>query len=200
MIFNSETRTEREISDLNKVLKETDIQQKMKEIFNKLPQSVLDAFFSSETYEHEFFFDKNGKKITGGEKVRYTANNTDTIRELTCESGYYLDINIYKDPVYDKKNPYSTKNLNEKYNLDIEEGYLPRVVLSYTASPIKTEDEDGVIKIKRKTVEKVLLVSRTAEIPKIITIEKCDIDVPEQTVHKHDFALINIPVSKEKDL
>ena len=97
MIFNSETRTEREISDLNKVLKETDIQQKMKEIFNKLPQSVLDAFFSSETYEHEFFFDKNGKKITGGEKVRYTANNTDTIRELTCESGYFLDINIYKD-------------------------------------------------------------------------------------------------------
>ena len=62
MIFNSETRTEREISDLNKVLKETDIQQKMKEIFNKLPQSVLDAFFSSETYEHEFFCDKNVKK------------------------------------------------------------------------------------------------------------------------------------------
>mgnify|MGYP005778546603 FL=1 len=198
MEFN-DTAVAREIADLNRVMHEPDVKASVGKLFSKVPQSVLNTFFSSEPLAHERFFDKGGREISGGEEVKYTVLNDYKVRAITIMGRSYLDIVIYKLPIYDKNYSYTPQKLRNNYGVEIEDGYNPRVVLTLTSQPTNMQNVEDIKKIKQTTIEKVLLTSRMHEYGKILTINKCNVYVPEQTITSVNNVSISSEIAKEKE-
>lgn len=179
-------RTTKEIADLNLVLKEVNAQ--VGKAFSKIPANVLDLFFG-EALNREFFFDKDGNLLTGGQDVVYSVVNDNLVRSLNCDGEIYFDVTVFKTQNFDTA--FSPKKMKSEYGIDIDKNSTPRAVLIYCPKPRKYKDEDGVKKVNRVTIEKVLYSNKILGNGPVLTVRKEEVFVPEQRILKDKSASLS---------
>ena len=182
----TEYKSAKELNYVNKVIADKDLRVVMKKLFSSFPDSVKSEIFTNETDGIEKYFNKNGRRISGGVDAVFTIENNSLTRVFSYENGsVQLRITINK-VLFDNgsNNPYSAKIMKKRFDEDLEAGNLPRVILTYRGkpTPVKVEGESELRQYQIKEIEKVLFENVATHEHKIFTIQRKKIYVPEQVI------------------
>ncbi len=197
----TEYKTENELNYVNKVLADKDLRVVMKKLFSSFPDNVKAEIFTNETDGIEKYFNKDGRRISGGVDAVFTIENNSLTRVFSYENGsVQLRITINK-VLFDNgsNNSYSAKIMKKRFNENLEAGVLPRVILTYRSkpTPVKIEGQSELRQYQIKEIEKVLFENVATHKQKLFTSQRKKVYVPEQVFEIENTSGFNLTNERE---
>lgn len=194
----SEYLTERELNTVNKVLADKGLKSIMNRLFSGFPENVRGEIFTNQLDDRERYFDKEGRQVSGGMEAVFTLNNNSAYRSFAYENGsveFKLTLNKL---LFDNgsNNAYNSKAMKKRFGVELEIGYLPRVIVSYKGKPVPMRE--GELKQYQITeMEYVLFENVNNHDQKLFTSQRKKVYVPEQVYEISNS--VNFGMVKGKD-